>query len=246
VAIERRSIADPVSAQKFFIEVAGEPVDQVVLPECAPVWQPGTKDLFSAVFLGGGWLLSALHPVQKNGDYHVALPVGSVTDLLPVNIFRVVDVHFRPGANDVDLCLLELNGAPAPTPFVTPPTLAGAADIGVGSKVKLCGFGSDDCNQAQGAGVKRTSLELPVVDPVALHLPVDPAIGFAADDLGPTPVTCPSDSGGGAYASAGGVLKLAGIIRATVHNAGGKPYTQCIRILPALDWIRNTTHLPLP
>lgn len=245
MATRRRLAVNPAPVAPPVTAIAG-PLALGVLLECAAVWQAGVDNLASAIFLGGRWLITAQHAVQegKAGNYLVTLPIDSLRDMRPPNTFRVTDVipSETPGQ---DLALLQVSDS-TNAPAAPNASLVRAEDFPPDSSVQLCGFGSDDCLNDIRAGDKRLSLVLHVpITPVGLIPPVDTALGFAVDDGGATPVTCDHDSGGGAYVTVGGVLRLAGIIRETVVDATGKPFTHCMRILPALDWIRQTTHLPL-
>lgn len=223
-------------------------VDGVATPdirECGMLWKSGQIFRASAVFLGGRWAIAAQHSTTSGtaADYHVSLPIEFLSDLRPENSFRVEEIV--PVPNE-DLALLRLAPDPSAAPKPAPPLRATVEEFEQADSVKLCGFGSNDCDQTTGAGTKRISLPKPIVaDPLAKNLAIAPLTQFAVDAGGTTPLTCLSDSGGGVYIIVGGTLKLTGIIDATVRDAQNNAYTRCIRLQPFLEFIRQTTHLPL-
>ena len=209
------------------------------------LWKSGEAFLASAVFLGGRWALTANHAVLDgvNADFHVTLPIEFISDMRPSNSFRVANILSAPGGADLAL----ISFAPGPSaPAAKAAVVASDLEIQQAGTVQMCGFGSDDCSNPTVAGTKRISSGLVLVqDPAAKHIQVDTGKEFAADDAGSAPATCPSDSGGGAFVSVSGQLKLAGIIRGTVRDPQNGAYTLCTRLSPLMAWIRQTTGLPV-
>lgn len=204
--------------------------------ECGMLWKAGRDDLATAIFIGGTWAITAFHAVidGPGADYHVTVPAEVPSDLQPATSFHVMETFQAP--NGADLALLHLaNGL---GPAVNPPVIATAAEVQTATTVQICGFGSNDCNNPAGRGKRRISR------PLALRPDPDPN-QVRADNGAVNPVTCRSDSGGGAYIALAGQLKLAGIVSETVTQPGVSAFTLCVRIAPFLPWIKQMTNLPL-
>jgi len=202
--------------------------------ECGLLWKAGSDDLATAIFVGNRWAITALHCVLDGAgcDYHVTLPANVTTDLHPKNSFHVMETFAAPGG--IDAALLNLGTGLAPV--VERPTIASAQEMQQANSVRICGFGSSNCQNSAGAGRKRISGNLTLATD-----PTDSANFFLANNGSETPVTCPSDSGGAVYLSAGG--KIAGLVSQTITTPGQNTVTRCVGIAPLLPWIFSTTGL---
>jgi len=204
-------------------------------PECGMLWMAAQPNLASCTFLGGRFALTSLHCVVAGGaDVHVTLPADVISEIRPENSFHVLQPVPAPGGQDCALLPLDVGGAPA----VDQPSITSAQEVQQAATVQICGFGSNNCDNPAGAGFKRLSRALPIIRDTT-----DPANCFMGDNGGPNPVACHSDSGGGAYISVGGTLKLAGIIVSTVTFPNGKSTTRIVRLAPLIPWLTQVTRL---
>jgi hypothetical protein len=234
--------AESHAVQQLLATVEGQ--DTSEFPECGILWKCGQAFLATAVFLGGRWALTVRHNTGSGaGEFHVTFPAAVVGNIRPANSFRVAEVIPHPTA---DLSLLHI-ASDSLSPDVAPAVFATEAEFAAAGHVKVCGFGSGDCDNPGAVGTKRISDSLEVVaNSVVAGLPVDSATEFAADNAVGHAVTCGSDSGGPAFVFVDGVPKTAGAIIGTITDpVSGKVFTKCLRLLTFLPWIREKTGLTL-